>query len=41
MFWLGLFVVAFGPAIIAQLHGHPRAGTIIALDPRDRNIDRR
>jgi hypothetical protein len=26
------FLVAFAPAIIAQLRGHPRAGTIIALD---------
>ena len=32
MFWLVAFLLAFGPAMIAQLRGHRAAGAIILLD---------
>jgi hypothetical protein len=32
MFWLVVFLIAFAPAMLAQLRGHSSAGLIILLD---------
>jgi hypothetical protein len=32
MFWLIAFLIAFAPAMLAQLRGHQAAGLIILLD---------